>query len=879
MGNDVLNSPIRQADVLIARADALAVLEAAELGQLTLLIAPHGYGKSCLLSSYHQQLLTIGKQTRWLSISAHDNSFGRLQQRLNSFFLEPTADLNNAVSPEQWHGFIDGLEAITEPQALALVDSYFETLPTNARLFATGSGLYSANLHEARLRGVLNVLDVELLAMSHAEAAAVLGEQWQTTEIERLNRFVGGWSAGLRFLARAPHQAKQQLKCTDDSTLYLPEMADYFFMVFCQPLAPQELQALMELSVLQRFSAAIIAEAPALHCNWHLIEHWLRAGLLLHYVDSSRDWVAFQPAFGCYLRQRLRQHQPARYDEIKQFSATWFEQHGFSTDAVRQAVGLKQVQLAAQIIEKAGAISVAAGDAVSFEIPQNLTPEQVVEFPLLYLEQIYHQIRHGRIYDAQRDLDRARQLTKNFTQLHDSANKEIVQAWAIAIDVIASVTQDIRITKKQINQLQSALQLHLHNQPILAAGIASILAFVHIDNCEFVEAAHICRLGLHVRETDQPNKAILFVNLHQASVSLALESCARALNYCNKAQQLVAASDTNSYEVLISQMMRGILHFELNELDLAWKNLESALDHIHLINGWVRIYAEGFSTAATIANLREGIESAEAVIRAGEALAQERNLPRLMRFMAIARLRELTRAGYYREADAWLSTSIMQDLITSISTQAYDWVPQVAALLEAARLMIKLGRPRLAQTLLNKINADFLVQADSRLRFDFHILSMNMAHSLRRYQLAVDHLHAAANIARHIGLTRRVIEVKDSILDVYDAALNAGRSVLLNVSEWIEMSLRQVANRTTADSQSLGSISSAPAAIGQNFMLSPRECAVIALMAEGLTNKEIARRLEITEGTIKTHRKKIYAKLEVSTRSNAIRRARELLII
>ena len=126
-----------------------------------------------------------------------------------------------------------------------------------------------------------------------------------------------------------------------------------------------------------------------------------------------------------------------------------------------------------------------------------------------------------------------------------------MQAWALAIEVIACVTQDVRITKKQINQLESALHIHLHTQPILATGIASILAFVHIDNCHFVEAADICRLGLHVREIDQTNKAILFVNLHQASISLARESLSQAMNYCNKAQQLGSENDSNSYEVLI----------------------------------------------------------------------------------------------------------------------------------------------------------------------------------------------------------------------------------------------------------------------------------------------------------------------------------------
>ena len=62
-------------------------------------------------------------------------------------------------------------------------------------------------------------------------------------------------------------------------------------------------------------------------------------------------------------------------------------------------------------------------------------------------------------------------------------------------------------------------------------------------------------------------------------------------------------------------------------------------------------------------------------------------------------------------------------------------------------------------------------------------------------------------------------------------------------------------------------------------MLSPRESEIIALMAEGYINKEIATRLGISEGTVKTHRKKIHEKLGVSSRSQAIMRARELLIV
>jgi two-component system nitrate/nitrite response regulator NarL len=50
-------------------------------------------------------------------------------------------------------------------------------------------------------------------------------------------------------------------------------------------------------------------------------------------------------------------------------------------------------------------------------------------------------------------------------------------------------------------------------------------------------------------------------------------------------------------------------------------------------------------------------------------------------------------------------------------------------------------------------------------------------------------------------------------------------------------------------------------------MLSDRQREVTLLVAEGLSNKEIARRLEITDGTVKVHLHCIYEKLGISNRT------------
>ncbi|MGX1372031.1 DNA-binding CsgD family transcriptional regulator [Streptomyces canus] len=57
--------------------------------------------------------------------------------------------------------------------------------------------------------------------------------------------------------------------------------------------------------------------------------------------------------------------------------------------------------------------------------------------------------------------------------------------------------------------------------------------------------------------------------------------------------------------------------------------------------------------------------------------------------------------------------------------------------------------------------------------------------------------------------------------------------------------------------------------------LSAREHEILAQLARGLGNREIARALFISEATVKTHLGRIYTKLGVETRSGAVAVAKE----
>lgn len=65
----------------------------------------------------------------------------------------------------------------------------------------------------------------------------------------------------------------------------------------------------------------------------------------------------------------------------------------------------------------------------------------------------------------------------------------------------------------------------------------------------------------------------------------------------------------------------------------------------------------------------------------------------------------------------------------------------------------------------------------------------------------------------------------------------------------------------------------------ESLAISERQYQVLELLAEGCSNKEIADKLFVSENTVKTHLAHLYDKLDVSRRTQAVRKARELRLV
>ena len=61
--------------------------------------------------------------------------------------------------------------------------------------------------------------------------------------------------------------------------------------------------------------------------------------------------------------------------------------------------------------------------------------------------------------------------------------------------------------------------------------------------------------------------------------------------------------------------------------------------------------------------------------------------------------------------------------------------------------------------------------------------------------------------------------------------------------------------------------------------ITPREHEILGLIAEGLSNREIGERLFVSENTVKTHSSRLFGKMSVSRRVQAIQKGKELGLI
>ena len=122
--------------------------------------------------------------------------------------------------------------------------------------------------------------------------------------------------------------------------------------------------------------------------------------------------------------------------------------------------------------------------------------------------------------------------------------------------------------------------------------------------------------------------------------------------------------------------------------------------------------------------------------------------------------------------------------------------------------------------------------------------------------------------------------IRDHALEIYIGAIAV---IFTTLGVWLALKLSKPKVHTVIIEKEVYKTPLPDFATNENELaklgLSKRELEVLQLIAEGLSNQEIAARLFVSLNTIKTHSSRIFEKLDVKRRTQAIEKAKRLNLI
>ncbi len=293
----------------------------------------------------------------------------------------------------------------------------------------------------ARLRasGQLTELRATDLRFTAAEAAEFLtlamGLNLTQEEIAALESRTEGWIAGLQLAAISMRGSKDTAGFIKSFAGSHRFVLDYLIEEVLQQQAAGMQRFLLQTAILDRMTGALCdavcfdSAEPSIRLNAtaaatqadgaHVLnsrgqttlEQLEQANLFVIPLDEERHWYRYHHLFADLLRLRLRQTEPDWEPLLHQRASVWYEQNGFSKEAVDHALHGKDFERAAHVIEEQMEGGFERIDQATLARWLAAMPEEFVfSHPPLTILHAWHRFNSGQLDAAARSLQRAEEL-------------------------------------------------------------------------------------------------------------------------------------------------------------------------------------------------------------------------------------------------------------------------------------------------------------------------------------------------------------------------------------------------------------------------------------------------------------------------------------
>lgn len=864
---------------LVPRPHLIAKLNEGLHRKLTLISAPAGFGKTTLVTEW----IAAGERpSAWLSLDKGDSNPVRFLQYLVAALRTVAPELGQTAaaalqSPQPPPAqavltpLLNEIAAVPNPFMLVLDDYHeidarpvdelltllLEHLPPQLHLVITTREDPNLPLARLRVRDQLTELRAADLRLTVEETAVflnqIMGLNLTAADIAAMEARTEGWIAGLQLAAIALQSLLSLQSHQADTADFIRSFTgshrfvlDYLVEEVLQQQPGNIQEFLLKTAVLNQLTGPLCDALTGDTNGQDILESLERANLFLVPLDSERRWYRYHHLFVDLLRQQLRQNTEERDIAALHIRASeWFEANGWELEAFQHAAAANDIERAVHLIEGKGLPLYFRGEAIPVRLWLESLPE--AEFkarPSLWVTYASVLTLTGRLHDNIEEILQAAETALQDVAPNDKTSDLLGQIAAIRamLGVIKNEAETI------ITQSRRALELlHPDNAPMRTTTTWT-LGYAYQ-----VQGNRAAAIEAYAETIAQSQKS------GNIMTEIAATTCVGQIQETEN--QLYQAAETfQSLLRLIGEpLWPGACEacVGLARIHYQWNGLEAA----------ERYGEQAFELAGQLENV--DTPAACGVLLARVKLAQGDTAGA---FTTLEKAEQFVQERDFGHWNGEITAVRIQILLYQGNLTAAAQLAKNHGLpISQARVHLAQDEPAAALAVLEPLRqqAEAKARPDQRLRT---LLLQALAHWQQgRGDTAVHDLQEALALAKPGGLIRAFVDEGTAMARLLYEALARGIE-----PDYVGGQLL-AAFPTDGPETAVSLRSSAADELVEP--LSERELEVLQLIAEGLTNQEVANRLYLSLHTVKVHARNIYGKLGVKNRTQAVAKARALGIL
>lgn len=825
--------------------------ERSQQNKIWILKAPAGYGKTTILREMANNASANGGRAIWQNGDSIDI--------LSWFSLQQGGDFGGQRGPK--YLLIDDLAIRSQNEAERLVEMLRGALSSVDQVFITARKNTDIEYISYRLFDRIEILDQESLSLDEESVTLLFGDYLSYTEARQIVELTDGWPLAVHLLLACTRSLKEPPLSTAVIELLHERLAPIFESEFFSPLAPADADFLKRAGLFEQADGEVINEVLAIPDAWPRLDRLYREGALMRKINGGRGYTCNHLLRHHILRHHiLRHHASALIDNLSNFhliAANAFNSRGKIWQALAHAERTGKWQIIADIIERYGGLRLALASPFVISRYLDVIPiEAYRNYPLIALGQIYVLIQQGKLGYAY-DL---------FRQLQDSGViDDNGMAWVqsqLVLEILR-MYHDQPMPPEEIDALEANIIKRVAMDRLTQAMIYLLKAFSYFRS----GAVHQALLyAERLREINNDLNAELLRNYTNFLLGLCLLKSGH-LRQAELIFETTVASSQRSFGQHNIQALLALALLARTRVDrlatMETKGLvELFMEPIEQTIRWYDGCEAAFSAASFVWFELEGAEAAAARLDAMAERYRSRQLTALERVVTVLKIRALIRGGLFDKARTALAEAAIISLMAEGARKdRWSRPSYFKAMLCVIQLDVLQHRGTVDSLTVQNLFQDIKQSGDEPLHMRVLITQTLMAAAQHNDQQGLEFLRDALRLAIATGIKRPLYESWTYLSTMADSMLQ--RRMLGSAEQELVSELARLSAVGTAHSPEAPN-------------LSPREREVLTMLAYGLSSKEMANRLRVSIGTVKGYRRKLYEKLGVTSRSQAVKSARDL---